>query len=857
MWMCLFVTILVHREVIMMESEIKPNNHGQHLKQPSDNTTMLPEMLGTAAHQRILRTTSYPPLVFKVLSENDYQPSQLSSRAPRETYGESKSSAAPTSHYNPTLIYIVVMLLTRNSLLSLIGILTISRNLLLCIILTSQPCHASTDDTSITVFDTSGAFSNQSVNLKIISLLNVGTCTKDEVESNYQDPKQIPVQVVRLGLATPVEITNCLVKYTVKLSHCESNVFRSDIYPPVILEKNRIKEIDIPTCLTMGKTRTFSFNLHGKTILLPGLTSSSQYSVISLVGTQKSDGGCEGKKVEAAGNVYESAVIHVEVEAYVRPLLGLFTMEQQMIRIKNVIQFSTSSHQCDSELGCFAFNIQDLPRTRCEKTTELFLGTATFHNVEHSHYTPIVTITSNTQSSQGVSLTLNSKIILCKQEVWSTNIDGIFINKLPTNDSTFALSHRLSKKNVEPTDYQEEAKLLDLLGTLSSAVTEVALASANQFSKIAQELCMLRRTDLQLMLSDLANLPARALLNYRRGLLFKRSASVVYVYVGIARRARLRHTQTCYEEIPISFKDDFGNTVEAFATSKARVLVTNGTMISCQSGRPMHFIPSPLEETQITHKEVDFLDEILNPSNTLGNWLCQSPSGFHTCADPTILRPTISEDFKAMPKHFMSQNLFGLEGRKRLYTGQVESHSRSVMVTRWNKIWMGDVEASPRDLFLNQLSQQAATDLQRAVFPVLAMMTDAVGLFEKLEAFLLIMYMLNVLAGLFFLIARFHIMLSKYGFSVKLFLAVSNQMYQIIIPWVKLKSEMRDTHGELKASIDQLRNEILRRSAGIKDQLEKDVHDMRSEIIQINRRVDVFLVSAAQHLPNLYPDGLH
>ena len=75
--------------------------------------------------------------------------------------------------------------------------------------------------------------------------------------------------------------------------------------------------------------------------------------------------------------------------------------------------------------------------------------------------------------------------------------------------------------------------------------------------------------------------------------------------------------------------------------------------------------------------------------------------------------------------------LFGLEGRKRLYTGQVESHSRSVMVTRWNKIWMGDVEASPRDLFLNQLSQQAATDLQRAVFPVLAMMTDAVGLFEK------------------------------------------------------------------------------------------------------------------------------
>ena len=818
------------------------------------NVTDKPEALGTAAPQRRLKTTSFqPPLVIRVFEQEEPQINQLSSRAPREIAGESKTSG--TRGLKVTLSIVRLLLIVAS-------VHSNHRKFWLTIFLASTClCDETADrDNSLTVFDTSGSFSNSSVNLKIISLLNVGGCSAEEVQSNYKTPTNIPVQVVRLGLSTPVSVTQCMISYSAKLYHCESNVFRSDIYPPVTLEKNRILELDMSTCHKIGSTHSHTFELYGKPILIPELTSSMQHMTVNLIGVQKSNGGCEGKRIDVGGVIYESGVITVDLKAYVRDLVGLYSMEENTIRIQNMIRFSSTQHRCDSELGCFSFQPDDLPRTRCEKTTELFVGQARFHDVYDSHYTPIITVTSNNQVSQGISLTLTSRIILCKREVWATNVDGIFINKVSSNDSSHEfISHRLFEVSKDFMSFQEEAKMLDILGSLSSAVTEVALLSANQFNKIAKELCLLRRTDLQLMLSDLANLPAPALLNYRRGLLFKRAASVIYVYVGIPKTAKLRHTAICYEEIPISFQDSFGNIIEAFATSKGRIIVLNGTRISCSSGRPMHFLPMLEEEEGLISRDPNLLDEIwtrlLNPSNVRGIWLCQDPTGFHTCSTPTVLKPTLSESFQGMPKHFMSQSLFGREGRKKLYIGQTESHDRQVMVTNWKAIYAGVIQATPKDLFLGSLSTQAADQLRRAVFPVVAALTDAVGMFEYVEIFIITMYVLNVICGLIFLVARLHLMLMKYGLSVKLFLAIFHQLYQVIIPWVKIKDEMRENHEMLRKDISELRAEGARGIAEVREQASKDLFELRDELVQLNRRIDVFLVSAIQHPPN-FPGGI-
>lgn len=781
-----------------------------------------PSRLADAGPIRDLSTTLFPPLVIRPLKPK-IRPLQQDiatpspGRMPTIQLYNSCSLVRPCTFVLLSCFVALCCCSGKSSSLRQAGILVV----LLSPVLTTR----------LEVYDTSGRFSNQTVTMKIISLLTVGNCDEASTQS-YLPPETAPVQVLRLPMNTPIEVTQCLISYTVVLSHCSSNIFRSDIYPPTTLVRNRILVLNNEECLKIKTKKMHSFVLYGKKIEIMGFTSSKQSFSETILGTVQDNGGCQGVAAQIGSETRPSAVVTVHLDYAVKKHVGLFHMESSTITLGDWLQLQVGSSGCDSEEGCFAFNSAKLPRTRCEKVQELYEGSSRLHRPNRNpNYSPIITI-SNAQNGQGVSVTLSHKIVLCKREIYATNIEGIYINILSTNQTTHEkVHHRLSNSSYDISFNKNENRLLDILGSISTIYLESTLNTAQQFSKLATSICELKRTDILLMLSDLSNLPAPSLLNYRLGLLFKRAASVVYIYQGVPLTARLRPVVLCFEEIPIFVTVAGGEEIEAFATSKARLIVLNGTEISCDSGKPMHYIPHSEEPEGALVSHSDGLlfpsQSLLSPSNTPGMWLCQDSSGFHACTVPTTLTPTNNQEFFAIPEKYLRSSLFGSSGRIKLYTAQTEGHARQVMISRWRAIFNGEIQATARDSFLNNLDSKAISMLQQQIFPVMAFIFG--DTFFYLEKVLLIVYSINVLFSLIALIGRLKNLIWKYGCSGKLFLALSAHVYSAFIPWHKIKNNAQKMKEENKLEVERLEGII------------------RDHV----NRLDLFMLKNTRHMDNL------
>ena len=289
----------------------------------------------------------------------------------------------------------------------------------------------------LTVFDSSGQFTNTTVTMKLISLLNVGDCQEAATRS-YLPPQKLSVQVLNMPSNNPIDITQCSITYTILLSHCESNVFRSDIYPPRRLDYNRKYTLTNDECLRVNSEKSLDLNLYGQAIKLEQFTTSRQSVVFPLIGQDNGDGGCIGVATQIGSETKTGAVVKILFDYFVRVHPGLYNLEENTLVVKDLIKLKPNGDICDSEEGCFAYDSRLLPRSRCERTRELFTGRAVIHrpNIQANNfdrnYSPIISVSTNFVN-QGVSLTLNDPIIICQREIFTTNVDGVFLNLLKNN----------------------------------------------------------------------------------------------------------------------------------------------------------------------------------------------------------------------------------------------------------------------------------------------------------------------------------------------------------------------------------------------------------------------------------------
>ena len=665
---------------------------------------------------------------------------------------------------------------------------------------------------SIIGYDTAGRFSEKKVTMKTISLLGVESC--DQVQSrSYLPPVDHEVQVLYQPSESTLTVLQCSIKISTEVLHCEHSIFRADIYPPDIIAKDQIIPISEKECRDIHINHYYDLRLYGKTHRISDIIHTPQTVLKTLTGTKRPDGGCTGGSIEIGNLKRDNVVARMTLVSYVKELEARYSPSSNLIFVGDLVSFTPGGSKetsCDSYYGCFYTALPNIiPKNTCEQTEQflkgnakLFQPNATPGQQQHG-YMDIIQISSGVDNTQGTTLTLHDTVIVCNTVVRRTNIPRLFVNFFNDGGDSRPVTHRLSNHTI--TD-KNSYKLIDILTSSSNIYLRGTLSISEQFDKVSYRLCELRRAALLAILRDLLTSGAAPLLNYREGILFQRIGSVAYIFLGVPIQAKLRHTEECYNEIPISLTHN-EREIFAFATSKGRIIVSNGTRVKCSNRSPMHFIRNEIDEVARLNRSLDLFPDLafsseINEIQSPGSWLCQLPGKFIACEIPSSLSPLIgtTDHFLGIQGRFLQQSIFGHQGRQELYLSQTEGYNREVVLSQITHGSDGAIGSTASELLIDNLSEVAKERIRMIILPTFYFFFGS--FITYMEQLLLSIFIISIIINLANLASRLVTLFKHYGFSRYLSFAFIEGMYNAIIPWRSASIERKRAIKEMKTLLE-------------------------------------------------------
>ena len=673
---------------------------------------------------------------------------------------------------------------------------------------------------SLVGYDTAGRYSDEKVIMKTVSLLGVESCDQSQSQS-YLEPINHQIQVIFQPTETIVKMIQCRIVVTTELLHCESNVIRSDLYPSEFVTKDQLVPVTAEECRRMYATRSHDIEMYEKLIRINDISHSPSTRVKLLVGSRTTNGGCEGGRINLGTTTRNKVLVRLTIVPSVKEIQGKYSLGTNTIIVKDLVSLSAggaTENSCDQSYGCFYPATPDgLPTTECESTLEFVKGSAKVYHPNtspgqtHQGYLDIIQISSNTDITQGTTLTLGDISIVCQTMVRRTNVPRLYVNFYANGDNHRLIDHRLMNNSGKA---QSQYRLIDVLTASSNIYLRGTLSISEQFDKVSFRLCELRRAALLAILRDLLTSGPAPLLNYREGILFRRVGSVAYIFLGVPVSARLRPTEACYNEIPVILDTKKGE-VDAFLTSKGRIIVSNGTRIMCGDRSAMHFVRDELTENASLNKSLDLFPDLAFSSefdevHLKGSWLCQYPGKFVACEPPSSLSPLLagSSDlhFLGIKGRFLQQSIFGDAGREELYRSQTEGYTQQVV---WTSITHGSddgMSASAGDVLVGSLSETARKRIRMIVLPTMYFIFG--DFLTYVHQLILIAFLISIIYGLGTMIGRVWIVYRKCGFSRYVLLAVFEGIYNAVIPWRSASIRSKRNMDELGVRMDELSKDL-------------------------------------------------
>ena len=665
----------------------------------------------------------------------------------------------------------------------------------------------------IIVFDSAGRYNtNGTVKVRAISLSNVHSC--NEVAKSYNDPRSNIVQVLHIPTTTSISVIHCEIYYTVFTQYCDSNVFLSALYPREIYKKNKVIVLTNKECREFHNQKSIAVFLFKEQVLLDKATKNKKFIEKTLHGRSYSkkigDGGCEGVSFSLGNEVRENTVLSVHISYSVRTRKGLYDSLSNMIRVEpDLIEFplDSSGISCDQDMACFGYSLEGIPRSRCQRTQQAFVGNGTFFkpkNVGKANNLAreIIQIVSN-DVTQSVTLVIESLDRLCGHQVMKTSVPGVYVNKILEDHDLIV--HNLMHNGTYEMD-KIEGIHLDLLTSMNTATIKTALQNTEKFDEISKEICEQRRHTLINSIRDNLISESAQLLNLKRGLVFKRIGGISYLYAGPAILAYVRVTERCYTDIPVEFKVN-KKLIKIFATSNGRILIENSTEVSCDQEIPIHFLPYLDEELDLqTETENSILSLVdNNPPSVTGRWLCQTEGRFYQCPPPEILNPSAPKAlrFNGITGDLLMGSFFGSVGREKLFRIQT-SAIRSRIVNEK----LGDLlDTSTLGIALiSTITREGEAMLREKLYPTLYwLLGDSL---HKFEHFVLIAIGISMIINLVSLVFRMKNLLLRYGCTAKLLVGLVEQLYIAILPLANKNNDFEEQITILGGRIGAIEDQI-------------------------------------------------
>lgn len=763
----------------------------------TDNTTTTLEILRMPLKLRDLKPPSAWDQKFKIPASNEW-----------------RNTGNPTHHLNSKggtihsyIVCIVVHYLTMYTPSSLTAMRVMVMSLILPVT-TSQ---------SLVGYDTAGRFSPKKIVMKTVSLLGVETCDRTQTQS-YLEPVSHQIQIIYRPTDAVITMLQCNIMITTELLHCESSIIRSDLYPAEYIAKDKVISVSAEECRKMFATKSHTLELFDSKIKINGISHSKDTNTQLIVGSRSANGGCKGDRINLGSTTRDNVVVRITISHFVKELKGRYSLDSNLIVVNDLVSLhagGSSDISCDHAYGCFyPLDPQGLPTDQCESTIEFIKGPAlvyrpnTGSSQTHKGYSDIIQISSDTDATQGTTLTLGDDTIICQTLVRRTNVPRLYVNILDSGNK-HEISHRLTNSSGKE---QSQYRMIDVLTASSNIYLRGTLSISEQFDKVSLRLCELRRAALLAILRDLLTSGPASLLNYREGILFRRIGSVAYIFLGVPVSARLRPTSDCFNEIPVTLETDTGEH-DAFLTSKGRIIVSNGTRVLCGDRTAMHFLRDEPDEMARLNRSLDRFPDLafsseINEHHMKGSWLCQHPDMFIPCEPPSSLSPSLHGNadgmhFLGIKGRFMQQSIFGAKGREELYRAQTEGYTQQVIWTTITHNSESGMSSSAGDILVNGLSETARRHIRMIVLPTMFFVFG--DLLTYVHQFILIMFLLNFLYRLGTMIGRVCMVYRKCGLSRYMVYAVFEGVYNAIIPWRSASLRNKQIMNELNDKVDTLR----------------------------------------------------
>lgn len=567
---------------------------------------------------------------------------------------------------------------------------------------------------------------------KVIDLLQPEPCP-DPIR-DYQRPESVIVQVLQTDTDLPVKGYRCRVTISKKVSRCGVTSLSYGHSWPVW--KNNV-ELTPAECRMAVKEGIIPVDNKRYKIEVGTTKDIRFYSK----GSRDDAGNCEYASFYSGGVQFHKSYEETVLEALVEPIHGTADLSTNTLKFPNglMANFKDQILRDDIE-GMIVWD--STPPTCQETVSEVYYGKAEVHRKLDQRNKDAIIMIANEGSNQYAGLVLREAQSTCKTHCYSTQIRGLVVCLLRSQDEPLPRTSFKSHFDPKTTNLQTQLSYLHIGNNLRMY---------NRFEQVQADICKLDHRTLMSKLQAIAGAsnPYSLLDLYGPGHTIYVSGAAAYIAKCPVVEATRTDYANCTEEIPVKVAGQI-----RFADPFTWVLKDFPTVSPCSDIMPIRW--------KITNE-----------------WYCATPN-VHRCPAPERLNITMGH--RRIDEPFLDGMGTGIYTENQLYQHRLYHQSKLSRTAALSKATNAATQSGFNGNLGRFMGDTEVTDLTREisynVFPMMYFFGDAwhwvVGL----------LFLLSILKILIESIIRMYVVYKSRGLGPWVFWSICDTGFLIIAtPW--------------------------------------------------------------------------
>ena len=414
----------------------------------------------------------------------------------------------------------------------------------------------------LTGYDCAG----EGLNITTLSLIDVGTCSIDEIEPVQEN---IYVQLMQSSDYDSVTVTQCKIEIDRTIYYC-------GMHSHVSIVQNGRKQYEVEigqsSCARLHETGTISL---GGAVIDRVVQNQTNYRSITLAGKASIDGRCSGTAYSDNFGEWDNVLVQAAVRITLRTFDATVKRSSGIVILPSGTHCRTSSYNCiDSEGGETFWPAITQDTCHFEHYDILYEGFATRLSPSNvMNQTGPVVYTVTTQETT-FALARTTETNVCGYKLYHTEHPKLFIMETKQNGG-FRARKKVSVDN------------LDIFTYVNSKFIYVEKHVKTQLSRLYQDImeqkCALERQILRnaLSLASIAPDEMASQIMKAPGYTAVAAGEVIHLIKCVPVQCKVRHSELCYNELPVTY-----NNASVFLLPRSRIISRSGTLRECNELLP-------------------------------------------------------------------------------------------------------------------------------------------------------------------------------------------------------------------------------------------------------------------------------